>query len=197
MKRLSLAVAFLATGIVVTSRAEDRKVDFSKDIQPILAANCYKCHGPDQQEAGLRWDRKAEALKGGEKGTPIVAGKPAESLLYRAVNGGGEDVPRMPKKGDPLSSEQIALIRAWIEQGAIWPDVSTEENRVKEHWAFKAPVRPALPDVKNKEWIRTPIDAFVLARLEEEGLKPSPEADAVTLLRRASLDLIGLPPQVE
>src|SRR5207248_3185699 len=129
---------------------------------------------------------------------PIVPGKPAESLLFRAVNGGGEDVPRMPKKGDPLSNEQIALIRAWIEQGAVWPDSSSSpEDRARNHWAFKAPARPSLPEVRNKDWVRTPIDAFVLAKLEKEGLKPSPEADPVILLRRASLDLIGLPPKVE
>ena len=116
MMRFSLAASLLTASTFFSALAEDRKIDFSKDIQPILAENCYKCHGPDRQENGLRWDRKEDALKGGEHGKPILAGKPAESLLFRAVNGGGEDVPRMPKKGDPLSSEQVALIRAWIEQ---------------------------------------------------------------------------------
>ena len=198
MTRIALAGSLLVTSGLLSLRAEDRKIDFTKDIQPILAENCYKCHGPDHQEAGLRWDRKADALKGGEKGSPIVPGKPAESLMFRAVNGGGEDVPRMPQKGEPLSNAQIAIIRAWIEQGAIWPDSPTPaEESWKSHWAFKAPTRPSLPEVKNKTWVRTPIDSFVLARLEKEGLKPSAEADAVTLLRRVSLDLVGLPPSVD
>ncbi len=198
MKKVSLAASLAAASVLFHSSAEEAKVDFSRDIQPIFAGNCYKCHGPDRQENGLRWDRKADALKGGEKGSPIVPGKPGESLLFRAVNGGGEDVPRMPKKGDPLSGEQVKLIRAWIEQGAAWPDsASTPEDKARTHWAFKAPVRPALPEVKQREWVRTPIDAFVLARLEKEGLKPSPEADPVTLFRRISLDITGLPPSVE
>src|SRR5437588_10275128 len=121
LTRFSLAAALLSAGALCSSAADTKQVDFAKDIQPIFAENCYKCHGPDKQENGLRWDRKADALKGGEKGKPIVPGKPAESLLFRAVNGGGEDVPRMPKKGDALANEQIALIRAWIEQGAVWP----------------------------------------------------------------------------
>jgi mono/diheme cytochrome c family protein len=178
--------------------AEEPKVDFIKDIQPILAENCFKCHGPDNQESGLRLDKKTPAMKGGERGTPIVAGKPSESLLFRAINGGGEDVPRMPKDGEPLSNEQIASIHAWIEQGAVRPDdtESSPEKDPKDHWAFKAPVRPAIPPVSNAEWIKTPIDAFVIARLDKEGLKPSPPAAKNTLLRRLHLDLVGLPPTV-
>ena len=178
--------------------AEEKKVDFIKDIQPILAANCYKCHGPDNQESGLRLDKKASAMKGGERGTPILPGKPSESLLFRAINGGGEDVPRMPKDAEALENEHIASIRAWIEQGAERPDdtESTNEKNAKDHWAFKAPVRPAVPTVTNAEWIKTPIDAFVLARLDKEGLKPSPLATKSTLLRRLHLDLVGLPPTV-
>ncbi len=197
---LSLFWPVADRGISV-SAAEGPQVDFAKDIQPILAENCYKCHGPDHPESGLRWDRKEEALKGGEKGTPIVAGKPMESWLFRAVSGGDGEIARMPKKGERLSSDQVALIRSWIEQGAAWPDSDSAQDakaeKAKNHWAFKAPVRPSLPEVKGKEWVRTPIDTFVLAKLEKEGLKPSPEADGVTLLRRVSLDLVGLPPTAE
>jgi hypothetical protein len=179
--------------------ADDAKVDFSTQIQPIFSENCYKCHGPDNQESGLRLDKKQSALKGGERGTPIVAGKPAESLLFRAVNGGGEDVARMPKKADPLSNEAIALIRRWIEQGAVWPDDSTgsPESDTKNHWAFKQPVRPPVPEVGKKGQVRTPIDAFVLAKLEKLELQGSPEAERTALLRRLHLDLTGLPPSVE
>jgi mono/diheme cytochrome c family protein len=193
--------AFVA-GLALLSHslaAEDRKVDFQKDIQPILSENCYKCHGPDNQESGLRLDKKETAMKGGERGTPILPGRPGESLLFRAVNGGGEDVPRMPKKADPLGNENIALIRAWIEQGAPWPDTSSGApgKDPKNHWAFKAPVRPSIPELKEKDRVKTPIDAFVLAKLEKLGLEPSPEADKTTLLRRLHLDLAGLPPTVE
>src|SRR6185437_7889494 len=98
-------------------------------------------------EHGLRWDLRSSVLKGGEKGPPIVPGKPAESLMIRAVNGGGEDIPAMPKKGDPLTSAQIDLLRTWIAQGAHWPDsaagATASAKDPKDHWAFKAPVRPA------------------------------------------------------
>ena len=192
-----LAVALACSGF--SAQAEEKKIDFSKDIQPILSANCFKCHGPDNQESGLRLDKKTPALKGGERGAPIVAGKPSESLLFRAINGGGEDVPKMPKNGESLENEQIALIRAWIEQGADRPDdtEAVAEQDVKNHWAFKAAVRPVIPAVKTADWIKTPIDAFVLAKLEKEGLEPSPAASKSTLLRRLQLDLVGLPPSIQ
>src|SRR2546430_8049148 len=100
----------------------DRKIDFVKDIQPIFANNCYECHGPKKQEHDLRLDQKTTAFKGGESGPAFVAGKSAESLLIHAVAGLKADLARMPKKRDPLTSEQIGLLRAWIDQGAIWPE---------------------------------------------------------------------------
>ena len=100
----------------------------------------------------------------------------------------------MPKKGERLSAEQVGLLRAWIDQGAVWPESTVASaDRAKNHWAFKAPVKPKLVSTKDKSWPRTPVDQFVLAKLEREKLRPSPEADKVTLLRRLSLDLIGLP----
>lgn len=120
-----------------------------------------------------------------------------ESPLYRRVAGVGDE-PRMPMGGEPLDQEQIALIRAWIDQGANWPDeVDSEVAEIQKHWAYVPPKRPPLPKVSNPNWAANPIDYFVLARLEKEGLAPSPEADQVTLLRRLSLDLIGLPPTIE
>jgi hypothetical protein len=175
--------------------AASRKVDFVKDIQPILAKSCYECHGEKKQEAMLRWDAKAIALKGSEHGPVIVPGKSAQSVMIHLVAGlKGED-KLMPQKGERLTEVQIGLLRAWIDQGADWPEsasVKVEDKR--QHWAFKAPVRPPVPKAKNAPWVRNAIDNFVLARLEKEGLKPSPEADRVTLSRRLSLDLIGLPP---
>jgi len=201
MIRLFYPVAGLVFGaLVLSARAEERKIDFLKEVRPIFAENCFKCHGAENHESGLSLNSKGLAMKGGERGTPIVPGKAAESLLFQAINGGAKDVPKMPKKGDALSMEQIAVIRAWINQGADWPEeagIAGAEKDAKEHWAFKAPSRPALPEVKKADWVRTPVDAFILARLEQEGLAPSPEAEGTTLLRRLSLDLAGLPPTLE
>jgi mono/diheme cytochrome c family protein len=173
------------------------RVDFAKDIQPILEKSCYACHGPKQQMAGLRLDSKKLAFDGGQSGKAIVPGKSADSHLYQRVAGIG-DQARMPMGGQPLDATQIALIRDWIDQGADWPDgLGTETAAVKKHWAFIPPQRPEVPKVKNEKWVINPIDHFVLARLEQEGLTPSPEADRTTLLRRLSLDLIGLPPTIE
>jgi cytochrome c553 len=182
----------------VSSAAAGRSIDFAKDIQPIFSASCYECHGPDKQKAGLRLDDKQAALKGGDTGPLFVPGKSAESLLIQAVTGTKKDLERMPKKKDPLASAEIALLRAWIDQGAAWPDgaVASKRKDFSKHWAFKPPIRPKLPDVKSSHSVRNPIDAFVFARLEKEKLKPSPEADKITLLRRVSLDLIGLPPTI-
>lgn len=175
-----------------------RKIDFVKDIQPIFASRCYECHGEQKQRGELRWDVKKLALKGGESGAAIVPGKSAESLMIHLVSGQDPDKV-MPEKGERLTPEQISLLRAWIDQGAKWPDGVDKVAYVepKDHWAFKAPVRPKEPAVKNKAWARNAIDTFILAKLEAEKLAPSPEADRATLGRRLSLDLIGLPPKLE
>ena len=171
--------------------ALNRPVDFVKDVQPILSARCYECHGEKKQKAELRWDVKSVALKGGEHGAPIVPGNSAESLLIKMVAGLKGKEMLMPAKGEPLSAEQIGIFRAWIDQGANWPDAaSAKVSDPKEHWAFKAPGRREVP----KSRFQNPIDAFVAARLEKEGLKLSSEAGRVTLIRRLKLDLLGLPP---
>jgi mono/diheme cytochrome c family protein len=205
-RRLSLAVAVVFIALMIGVRlwrpssnaamatALQSKVDFTRDIQPIFRASCYGCHGPSKQMAGLRLDSKKSALA-----KVIVVGKANESALYQRVAGIG-DQARMPMKGGALKPDQIALIKAWIDGGAQWPEESAIRNpqsAIKQHWAFVAPARPALPQVKNRSWVKNPIDQFILARLEKEGLTPSPEADRVTLLRRLSLDLIGLPPTIE
>src|SRR4051812_25441556 len=125
-----------------------RKVDFVKDIQPIFAGHCYNCHGSNKHEAEFRLDAKAIALKGGELGPAILPGKGAESLLVQAVAGLKPDL-KMPRKGEPLTAEQIGLLRAWIDQGADWPDsASIKIVDPHDHWAFKAPIRPKIPEVK-------------------------------------------------
>ncbi len=174
--------------------AASRQVDFAKEIEPILADRCYSCHGPKHQESNFRLDDKAAALKGGDTGVVILPGKSAESILIHAVSGLHPDL-KMPKKGSPLSAEEVGLLRAWIDQGAERPETTSGSKKdPKVHWAFKAPVRPQVPKAKAKSWVRNPIDAFVLTKLEQEKLKPSPEADRITLLRRLHLDLVGLPP---
>jgi len=164
------------------------KVDFNRDVRPILSDKCFACHGPDEpkRKAKLRLDTpegmQAEAASGS---VAVVPGKPDESELYVRI---ASDDPeeRMPpaKSGKSLTEAEAQTLKAWIEQGAPF----------QRHWAFVPPKRPALPDVRNKAWCRNPIDAFILARLEKEGLAPSPEAEPLTRFRRLSLDLVGLPP---
>jgi mono/diheme cytochrome c family protein len=178
--------------------AVTRPVDFVQDIQPILAQNCYRCHGQQRAEADLRWDLKESAMKGSDHGPVFVPGNSAESRVIQLV-AGLDPKQVMPKKGDRLSREQVGLLRAWIDQGANWPDAAAGRKLSGlDHWAFKAPTRPSLPRIQSSNLkAQNPIDAFVFARLEKEGLKPSPEADKTTLIRRLSLDLIGLPPTPE
>ena len=179
-------LVFLASGVMVAATP-----DFVRDIQPIFQKSCYGCHGPKSQMAGLRLDSKKVALA-----KVVQPGKATDSGLYQRVAGIG-DQARMPM-GGKLAPDEIALIKNWIDSGAEWPDAaSVDTAEVKRHWAFIPPQRPSLPEVKDVAWARNPIDRFILARLEKEGLKPAPEADRVTLLRRLSLDLIGLPPTPE
>jgi hypothetical protein len=171
-------------------------IDFAAQIQPILKQNCYDCHGPQKQKGKLRLDSRELALSGGGSGPAIVPGDSAHSYLVKRILGEGDE-DRMPIKRDPLSAEQIAMIKAWIDQGAKWPDEANIAGAsINKHWAYQKPVRPELPKVNDATWPRNAIDSFILARLEHEGLHPSPEADRVTLIRRLSLDLIGLPPTI-
>jgi len=171
-------------------------VDFAADIYPIFERSCHSCHGSQQQLGKLRLDSRELALASGQSGKLILPPIPSESVLYQRV-AGLNGLARMPM-GGALPDEEIELIRAWIEQGAEWPEgVGRRAAEGPRHWAFVAPKRPLLPAVKGRVWPVNPIDAFILARLEREGLSPSSEADRVTLLRRLSLDLIGLPPSIE
>jgi hypothetical protein len=169
-------------------------VDFERDVLPLFKARCFACHDATKQRAGFRLDVRSLAMKGGESGRPaIVPGKAAQSELVRRITSNDPDT-RMPKKGEALSTKEIAAITAWIDAGAKWPDALANEGPTK-HWAFAAPKRPALPALPQPgSPIRNPIDRFILARLEKEGLTLSPQADRVTLSRRLYLDLIGLPP---
>ncbi len=171
-------------------------VDFSRDIYPIFEKACHSCHGPQLQMARLRLDSKRPAFAGGQSGETIHPGRPLESILYQRV-AGLNDLERMPMGGQ-LETAEIELIRAWIEQGADWPDgVNVADAEIRQHWAFVSPQRPLLPEVRRTNWPANPIDSFILARLEKEGLSPSPQVDRVALLRRLSLDLVGLPPTIK
>jgi hypothetical protein len=175
------------TASVTPPQTAVKKVDFNRDIRPVLSDTCFKCHGPDgnQRMANLRLD-DTEGLfvdRGGYR--IIVPGNSAQSKLYQKISSTDESF-RMPPvySGRSLTPKQIELIKEWIDQGAKWEML----------WSFVPPKRPPVPEVKDKAWPRNALDNFVLARLESEGLKPSPEADKATLLRRVYFDLTGLPP---
>src|SRR5712691_8006616 len=162
-------------------------VDFTRDIRPILSDNCYQCHGPDEKarKAKLRLDTREGAFRVKDDKTIVIPGKSAESeLIRRVTNTDPDEVMPPPKSNRKLTPAQIDLLKRWVDQGAKW-DL---------HWALVPPVRAELPKVKQKRWPQNAIDRFVLARLEKEGLKPSPEADKQRLIRRVTLDLTGLPP---
>jgi mono/diheme cytochrome c family protein len=175
-----------------------RPVDFVGDVQPIFRKRCSGCHGAAMQSSGLRLDDREAALRGGYSGAVIQKGDSAESKLIHRV-AGLHGLQRMPPAGKPLSAEEIAILRAWIDQGAAWPDAVAKPAEAPRpvHWAFQPLRKPQPPPVRNGGWIRNPIDRFILARLEAEGVAPSREADKATLLRRVSLDLTGLPPAPE
>ncbi|MGB6043609.1 MAG: DUF1553 domain-containing protein, partial [Pirellulales bacterium] len=170
------------------AQADEQQIDFNRDIRPVLAEHCFKCHGPDPQrrEADLRLDTQAGAFGESSEGDPVIApGKPDKSELYlRLVHDDADQ--RMPPADETKqpTAAQIELLHRWIQQGADWAG----------HWAFEEPSSPDLPTVKQRDWPRNAIDYFILARLEERELTPTAEADRRTLIRRITLDLTGLPP---
>lgn len=172
-------------------------VDFTRDIQPIFAAHCLQCHGPEKHKGGLRLDHSASLQQGGDTGAAIVAGNAIDSKLFRLIAGLEKDSV-MPPEGPPLATAQIALLRAWIEQGGTVPAFDAAPAPLQsDHWSFQPVQRPVPPHVRDNAWVRQVPDAFVLARLEAEGVAPSPEAETSTLLRRLHLDLTGLPPTAD
>lgn len=189
---------FSVLGLLVGHLPSIEAADFVKDVQPILNKHCVSCHGPEKQRASLRLDSARGIHTGGNSGPAVVAGKADQSLLVQALTG-SNDVKPMPPKGPRLSADEITLVRNWIDQGAkIPPGERMVVSRPKSsHWSFQPVVRPPVPDVKQRDWPRHSLDHFILARLEKEGIRPSPEADRITLLRRLHLDLIGLAPTPE
>ncbi len=184
MKLRNLLLPALFAAVAISISATTPAVDFDRQVRPILSDNCFTCHGPDatKRMMNLHFDTKEGAF--GKPGV-IVPGDSAASKMYQRISNPNEAM-RMPpvSSGHKLTPAQIETIKAWIDSGAKW----------ETHWSFVPPVRPELPAVKNESWVRTPVDRFVLARLEKEGLAPSPETDKPTLLRRVTFDLTGLPP---
>jgi hypothetical protein len=168
-------------------------VDYARDVRPVFAEHCVRCHGSKKQEGGLRLDVRRRALVGGDSGPGFVPGSAGGEVLKRVAS--RDDKLRMPPDGDPLTDKQIAVLRTWAEQGAKWPDELAGKEPAEEHWAFRPVRRPDIPKLSTQySGLSNPIDAFILAKLEAKGLGLSPEADRRTLVRRLHLDLIGLPP---
>lgn len=172
--------------------------DFEKEVRPILARKCFACHGPALQKSHLRLDRRADMLRGGESGIPAIEpGKSAASLLIRYVSGTDSKLV-MPPAGPRLTAAEIGTLREWIDGGAEWPGsaepVAARADPRLAHWAFHAPKQPAIPAVRDRAWVKNPIDAFVLAKLEAKGWRPAARAKDGDLLRRLYLDITGLPP---
>jgi mono/diheme cytochrome c family protein len=176
-------------------------IDFERQIRPLFFEHCAECHGPKTQKGSLRLDARHAALSGGDSGAVIEPGRSDKSELLRRITSDNAD-ERMPPNGAPLSAAQITLLRQWIDAGATWPesdyDRSAARDRRLDHWAFR-PIRvvqpPEIdPSALDSDVSVTMIDRFILAKLAEKGMKPSPLADRRTLARRLWLDMLGLPP---
>ncbi|HVC99322.1 MAG TPA: PSD1 and planctomycete cytochrome C domain-containing protein [Pirellulales bacterium] len=170
------------------TNADDGKSFFERRVAPVLSERCAACHNGDKSSGGLDLTTREALLKGGDSGPAIEPGKPGESLLLDMVSG---NEPQMPKKAKPLTAGQLASLHQWIETGADWPKGVEVTGTL---WSLRPVVRPIVPEVNHAALVRTPVDAFILRRLEEEKLAPMPPADRLTLIRRATFDLHGLPP---
>ncbi|MDA0835705.1 MAG: PSD1 and planctomycete cytochrome C domain-containing protein [Planctomycetota bacterium] len=191
--KLRLLLLFFLVSVAGSARA-DEPVDFVTHIQPIFAKHCLSCHGADAQESGLRLDHRDITYNGGDSGKKgIVPGKSAESeLMHRLTT---DDISeRMPPEGDPLSVDEIGLITRWIDSGAQWPESLATPKLANLPWSYFPPQRPIPPPASDPSWPRNSVDNFVLSKLDAAGLTPTFEADRYVLIRRVSLDLIGLPP---
>ena len=196
------AVLVLATCALSQEAGEKpspaRQVLFRNDIEPILRRHCFSCHANEKQESGLRLDSRARTLVGGDRGPAMVVGDSRNSRLIQVVRGQDAEVGRMPPddQGRPLAAEQIEQLRAWIDQGAEWPE-DPDIAPTSAHWSFQPIKMTVPPTVYDREWVRSPVDAFVRYGLEERVVEPSPRAPPETWLRRIYLDLLGLLPSIE
>ncbi len=197
MKQWFILGWMLAIEPISVAYSQERTVDFAKDVYPLLKSRCFECHQGRNPAAVVRLDQRAEWLGETNGRSLAVPGDSAKSLVIDLLT---EKAPGkfMPKKGPRLSADQIALVRAWIDQGMPWDDKLLPPDFVHaDHWAFQPVRRPPLPKVRRVGHVESPIDAFILARQEKDGITPAPRADRVTLIRRLSLDLLGMPPTYE
>ena len=183
-------VGVLGFATTLHGQPNSPKVDYAQSIQPILNAHCLQCHSATQRQGGLALDSGRSVLLGGGSGKAVQPGRSGDSLLLDRILG-KRSMPRMPMGFGPLSDKDIALIRTWIDQGCL------VSNAKHTHWAYIKPIRPVVPKLSTMNWVRNPIDAFVLKKQLAEHLTPSPEAEKSTLIRRVTLDLIGLPPTTQ
>ncbi|MBL8816159.1 MAG: DUF1549 domain-containing protein [Planctomyces sp.] len=191
-----IAVLLLLFTTSIATQAADETVDFDTVVRPILERHCWSCHGLERQESGLRLDRHASVLEGGDQGRIVIPGNSSGSRLIEYVSGANPDSV-MPPEGDRLTDAEIQQLRSWIDQGVHWSSKEESFDTRLLHWAWQPIGIPAIPDVRQTGWPRNEIDHFVLAELERRGIAPSPEADRATLIRRLSLDLTGLLPSPE
>ena len=192
-------VVLLFIGMVDTATVSGSEHDFFESrIRPLLIEHCLECHGPEKQESGLRLDSRTALLKGGDSGSAVTLDRPEASLMIRAIAHTGD--LKMPPDGK-LSADQVDAFSAWVSSGLPWPQEknqsSDDAHDPKTHWAFQSLRRPHPPKVHDGGWPTTEIDHFILARLQEQQLAPAPQADPTALIRRASIDLLGLPPTPE
>jgi hypothetical protein len=194
--RRTFAFLLIASLSAFLSRAS--ALDFTRDVQPIFSAHCLKCHGPEKQKSGYRLDEKVTAFRGGDSGHPaVVVSNSSNSALWQRITTTNEEQV-MPPKGARLSEKEINILRSWIDAGAAWPASSLVSSQLTSmHWSFQSIRVPSIPAVRQKRFVRNPIDSFVLAQLESERIKPSAEADRTTLIRRLYLDLLGLLPTTD
>ena len=204
--RLGMSAVFIFAaagyfgGEAAVSTPTATPVDFDREVAPILLRHCTGCHNPSDRAGGLSLLSRDTAFGAGKSGEPAIKpGNLDESYVVTRIEA-GEMPPR--GKGKPLSDDQLATLKRWIESGAAWPpervlspfELTTETRAGRDWWSLRPPERPTIPSVRNARWVRTPVDAFILAKLEDRGLPPAAEADRATLLRRLKLDLLGLPP---
>jgi cytochrome c551/c552 len=191
---LLLLILLCSPAALAADEAAEKVRFFEENVRPVLAKSCLGCHNDDTKMSGLSLATREGAMLGGNRGSAVIPGQPQDSLLVQAIRRDGDI--KMPPTG-PLPAEDSAALAAWVADGAVWGEASGRTRATASHWAFQPIERPEPPAVKDAKWARSPIDRFILAKIEEKGIGPSPEADKRTLIRRVSLDLRGLPPSPE
>ena len=198
---IAFVIWLLVVPVTPAQPATTAEEHFEKEVRPLLVAKCAACHGGERPKGGLKLTSRADLLKGGDSGAAVVPGKPDESLLLKAVR--YHDEPRMPPKGK-LTDRQIEALARWIKEGAPWPGtketVAAKDGRFtitdaqRQFWSFRPLQIATLPTIRDDAWPKSSVDRFILSKLDANGLTPAAPADKRTLLRRATFDLIGLPP---